>query len=249
MGGVQSVAETGSLSTLRSEVARAGDSIGSSTSVSGALFLSNDSTTDFTESLEVDEDHSLITSISMIAPSPDWFTGFYDFSPVEDGMWLSSFTIETYAWDAGTDSGITYSSSNQATSPKDNIFQLTPESLPSSKVFLSPDELTVEPVARWSCTMKKEVKEDNAPEVIVTKVAGSTPVGTPISFTCTFDSQWTAATHPIDYPSNAHWSPMFMASHNKDYSMWDSGAKATAGVQSVAKTGSLSTLRSEVAQA
>jgi len=160
--GVQSVAETGSLSTLRSEVAQAGDSIGSSTSVSGALFLSNDSTTDFTESLEMDEDHSLITSISMIAPSPDWFTGFYDFSPVEDGMWLSSFSIETYAWDAGTDSGITYSSSNQATSPKDNIFQLTPESLPSSKVFLSPDELTVEPVARWSCIMKKEV--NNAEE-------------------------------------------------------------------------------------
>lgn len=150
-------------------------------------------------------------------------------------MWFSNFTIETYAWDAGTDSGITYGSSNQATSPKDDIFQLTKESLPSSNVFLSSDELTVEPVARWSCSEKKEIIKEVTPEVIVRKVAGTTPVGTPISYTCTFYSEWTAATHPIDYPSNAHWSPMFMASHSKDYSIWDSGAKATAGVQSVAE--------------
>lgn len=66
---IRPIIQTGSLSTLRSELTQAGDSIGSSASVSGALFPSNDSSSsDFTESLEMDEAHSLITSISMIAP-------------------------------------------------------------------------------------------------------------------------------------------------------------------------------------
>jgi len=163
--GVQSVAETGSLETLKSELAQAGDRIGSSTSASGALFVSRDQSSDLTDFLAMDEDHSLITSISMIAPSPDWFTGFTDFSPVENGMWLTSFSIETYPWDSGTDSGITYTSSNEATSPKEDIFQLVMEKLPSSNVFLSPDKSTVEPVAQWACNMRDKSGTDSGNEI------------------------------------------------------------------------------------
>merc|ERR1712013_177640 len=101
----------------------------------------------------VDEERSYLSSITMVAPSPDWFTGFYDVRPVQDGMWLDSFSVLTHPWDAGTDSGDTYVSANQATNPQEGVFQLVPENLPSSDVFLAPDEENVKPVARWRCSI------------------------------------------------------------------------------------------------
>lgn len=91
--------------------------------------------------------------------SPDWFTGFYDLQPVEDGKWMNSFSVSTYPWDAGTDSGTTYNSANQATNPQEGIFQMTPDKLPSSNVFLSPDGEDVRPVARWECSIVAETND------------------------------------------------------------------------------------------
>jgi hypothetical protein len=58
----------------------------------------------------------------------------------------------------------------------------------------------------------------------------------PVSVACVFDNAWTAATHPADYPSsNAHWSPMVVASHSSEYEMWSPAQLASPGVQSVAE--------------
>jgi len=149
--GVKSVAETGSVGAIKKELTDAGDNIGSS-AVGGVFFPNkNKHTISITDSLMMDENHILISSITMIAPSPDWFSGLTDFSPVKDGMWLTGFTVDTYPWDAGTDSGTTYASTNTATKPQGDIFELVPEKLPNS-VFLSKDG-TVEPVAQWVCTL------------------------------------------------------------------------------------------------
>ena len=54
----------------------------------------------------------------MIAPSPDWFSGLSNFD-VRDAnndrqTYFGSFSIETFPWDAGTETGDRYSLSNPA---------------------------------------------------------------------------------------------------------------------------------------
>merc|ERR1712176_397471 len=79
--------------------------------------------------------------------------GFYNVQPIQDDMWMESFTILTYPWDAGTDSGTSYTSPNERTDPEVGIYQLKPGTLPSSNVFLSSDGTEVKPVARWECSI------------------------------------------------------------------------------------------------
>lgn len=104
--------------------------------------------------LTMDAQHSLLSTMSMIAPSPDWFSGVYNFNVLAGDTWYESFTLATFPWDAGTDSGDTYTSSNQATSPAQDIFQLTTDTIPGTNVFLSPSGDSVEPVATWTCTVQ-----------------------------------------------------------------------------------------------
>ena len=106
--------------------------------------------------LLLDSSHSFISSVSMSAPSPDWFTGFYDFSLIDDASetWYESFEIESYPWDAGTDSGDTYLASNRPIEPPLWIYQLTSDTVPPSNVFLDPSGSTVLPVAMWSCIVE-----------------------------------------------------------------------------------------------
>ena len=53
----------------------------------------------------------------MLAPSPDWFTGLHDVELMPKGEWIDEIVIQAFTYDSGTDSGVTYSSRNQVTSP------------------------------------------------------------------------------------------------------------------------------------
>lgn len=66
------------------------------------------------------EDYPLITLASMIAPSPDWMIAVSNLSMWDDSTnrWKQSFTIDLYPYDAGTEEGYGYSTSNSATSPR-----------------------------------------------------------------------------------------------------------------------------------
>lgn len=65
-----------------------------------------------------------------------------------------------------------------------------------------------------------------------------------------FISNWTASTHPNQYPSgSAHWSPLIGASHNENVSFFGIGKLATSGVELVAETGGTSTFESEISTA
>lgn len=66
----------------------------------------------------------LVTLVSMIAPSPDWFVGVAGLSLVEGGDWRDEVVVELFAYDAGTDSGPTYTSSNQVTQPQAPITKI-----------------------------------------------------------------------------------------------------------------------------
>lgn len=57
---------------------------------------------------EIDERFPMVSLAAMIAPSPDWFAGIADVSLMENGEWVGEKTVTLYAWDAGTDDGVTY---------------------------------------------------------------------------------------------------------------------------------------------
>jgi len=155
--GVKSVAETGGTSTLKSELAAAGKNVKDFTTASSSLFPSNNNQSkNINGQLEMDVGHRTISSISMVAPSPDWFTGLSNYRPVKDGKWLQSFSVDTYPWDAGTDSGTSYTSGNSATNPKERVYRIFYD-LPENNVFIGKDG-SVLPVGQWSCDKVKETE-------------------------------------------------------------------------------------------
>lgn len=70
----------------------------------------------------ISEDFPLITLVSMVAPSPDWFIAINSLTlrsgnnTVNNG-WKDTFTMDVFAYDAGTDDGSDYTSSNSSNSP------------------------------------------------------------------------------------------------------------------------------------
>ena len=60
---------------------------------------------------------SLVTLVTMIAPSPDWFVGVADFPLLRNDRWVDSLTVELRGWDAGTDDGATYVAMNAPAIP------------------------------------------------------------------------------------------------------------------------------------
>jgi len=95
----------------------------------------------------------------MIAPSPDWFSGFYDLDvrdPKNRDNFLQSFSVETFPWDAGTEQGDTFSGANDAENPAKDIFQLIVGTVPAAGVLLNPDGTAVLPMVRWDCELVAE---------------------------------------------------------------------------------------------
>ena len=72
----------------------------------------------------------LLSIVTMIAPSPDWFVGFYDLKLQNEGEWITTKTLEANPWDAGTDGGLTYTSDNDPLDPPVNIFPITSSPFP-----------------------------------------------------------------------------------------------------------------------
>jgi hypothetical protein len=70
---------------------------------------------------EVSRDFSRITLVSMLAPSPDWFVGVSGLDLIENGDWVAEKVVVLQPWDAGTDSGATFSSADARTSPPEPI--------------------------------------------------------------------------------------------------------------------------------
>ena len=68
-----------------------------------------------------------------------------------------------------------------------------------------------------------------------------------VTYKITFKGNFTKAAHPNSrFPSNPHFSPVVVASHNAEYSMFQKGFKATRGVKNVAETGASSQLVREL---
>jgi len=74
---------------------------------------------------EVGREHPLVSLVSMVAPSPDWFVGVSSLPLLEGGDWVAERVVPLPAWDAGTDSGLTFESRDRATVPREPIARVT----------------------------------------------------------------------------------------------------------------------------
>jgi hypothetical protein len=117
--GIERMAEAGSKSRLTDEV-EAAIGLGTARKVlSGGGINPSPDTEDI--SFTATQAYPLMTLVSMLAPSPDWFVGV-DSLPLHDGNdWEDEIIVPLYVYDSGTDSGTTFTSSNQDTSPPDPI--------------------------------------------------------------------------------------------------------------------------------
>jgi hypothetical protein len=73
---------------------------------------------------EVSVGYPLVTLVTMVAPSPDWFVGVSGLSLLDNGAWTQERTVDLHPWDAGTDSGVSYRSADRATTPPERIHRL-----------------------------------------------------------------------------------------------------------------------------
>ncbi|XP_026135845.1 spondin-2 [Carassius auratus] len=67
----------------------------------------------------------LLSLIVKVIPSPDWFVGVDSLNLCEGGQWKQEVTFDLHPFDAGTDSGFTFSSPNFPTIPPENITMIT----------------------------------------------------------------------------------------------------------------------------
>jgi hypothetical protein len=144
------VSQEGATSAILIEINAAGSA--TNPAVIGSLFFTQDSERELDLlDFEVDESHPFVSTITMIAPSPDWFSGFSDFDArdVLANAWYQEFAVETFPFDAGTADDLFFP--EEAPLP---IFMYSIDRLPSNGAFASSLGNTVLPVARWTCTLQ-----------------------------------------------------------------------------------------------
>lgn len=130
--GMTTLAEKGLPSPTNSEVAaaiEAGDADAFIQMPAVAVGATN-------RTFRVSDTHTLISMATMIAPSPDWFIGFHDVNlQDENGEWITDYSADAWPYDAGTDSGASYRSSDLATETPEGIFQITTAPLEGTPRF------------------------------------------------------------------------------------------------------------------
>jgi Spondin_N len=97
-----------------------------------------------TTQVTVDDAHTMVSLVAMIAPSPDWFAGVADVDLMENGAWVASKTVDVRPYDSGGDSGDTYLADDADADPKQ------PTRLNEDRHFVK--DGAVQPVARITFT-------------------------------------------------------------------------------------------------
>ena len=117
--GIESMAEIGGTSTLKSEINAANPN----TLAVIEQSIASGGTATATVDITLTTDHPLVTLTSMVASSPDWFVGVSGLSlrnTADDG-WQPSLSVNLFPWDAGTEEGTEFSLNNAASSPQGTI--------------------------------------------------------------------------------------------------------------------------------
>ncbi|XP_028047535.2 spondin-1 isoform X2 [Monomorium pharaonis] len=122
--GLRQVAELGATRKLESELKDRSENI---RTIIKARGISYPNVTGRTFAVfRVDRKHHLMSLVSMIDPSPDWFVGVSGLELcLPNCSWIEHKELNLYPYDAGTDDGITYVSPDSPTKPQEPIRRIT----------------------------------------------------------------------------------------------------------------------------
>jgi hypothetical protein len=121
--GMESMAETGATSELSAEIDAVVSAGMASETIIGEGLSSGFSEATF--QITVTNDFPLVTLVSMIAPSPDWFVAAENITLLQGGVFVEDLTVNAVSYDSGTDSGGTFNAANADTDPAENITEIT----------------------------------------------------------------------------------------------------------------------------
>ncbi|CAG7830857.1 unnamed protein product [Allacma fusca] len=106
----------------------------------------------------LDSNHSRVSMVIRIIPSPDWFIGVSSLDLCVGNEWIESLAINvTHLCDAGTDSGYTFTAPNFETVPPETITRITSQE-PNHKAssFYYPDKESLPTIATVTLSKLKE---------------------------------------------------------------------------------------------
>lgn len=146
--GLRDFVERGEAWALMREMEAAGEKLQSVHGVFSAPAVPSGTGQTSTE-LEVHSRHSLVSFAVRIIPSPDWFVGVDSLDLCDGDHWREQVAVDLHPYDAGTDSGFTFSSPNFATIPQDTVTEITASS-PNhpANSFFYPRLKALPPIAR-----------------------------------------------------------------------------------------------------
>ncbi|XP_037814120.1 spondin-1 [Lucilia sericata] len=170
--GLREVAEHGSTRTLESELKEKSDQIRTIIKARGITYPNITGKTFAV--FRVDSKHHLISLVSMIDPSPDWIVGVSGLELcLPNCTWVEKKVHNLYPWDAGTDSGPSYTSADQPQLPPDVIRRIKPN-FPNDprSPFYDPSGAPMKPLATlyinrrrlYEKTCDKSDDEDEPPQ-------------------------------------------------------------------------------------
>ena len=146
--GVELVAETGETTRFASEV----DASAHARAVVRQR-IGQGGTSSATFTVDVTTDHPLVTLLSMIGPSPDWFVGVSGLSLQDDsGHWVARHVLDLYPYDAGTEEGTEFSLNNPPTDPQGTIASIR-----------GMDKFSNQPMARLTFVLQETPDMDPTP--------------------------------------------------------------------------------------
>ncbi|KAG8223551.1 hypothetical protein J437_LFUL004425 [Ladona fulva] len=212
------------------------------------------------------------TEVQELGPSPDWIVGVSRLDLCRrDCTWIPSKTIDLYLYDAGTDDGITYmvkkipENHNKGCRPlvsqseRKHDFHL--QSRPSSSpliISLHAGAMVYEDDSHWYmddsslsrelCELDEEEDEDDGTGEELGPVKECCACDE-AKYQLIFEGLWSNITHPRDFPFSlwlTHFSDVIGASHEGNFTLWEEGGLASAGLRQVAEWGSVRTMEGEL---
>ncbi|MBF9143637.1 spondin domain-containing protein [Hymenobacter properus] len=113
--GIKDMAERGNNTALRAEIAALQRSGVAFRLLEAPYFYSPGMVAD---TIRLDAAHPRLSLVTMIAPSPDWFVALEAENLLDaKGQWVAQRRVPARAYDAGTDSGPTFTAPDQPTLP------------------------------------------------------------------------------------------------------------------------------------
>lgn len=151
--GVEKLAEDGFTDVLIQEMEQQGEQVKDWSEDPDGGFFVREKDWVHLPPLETDIIFPYLSCMAGMAPSPDWYTGWYSLWLIDEysRTYYDHIKIQTYPWDAGTDAGTTYNSLESDLDPPLAIDRFRKNNAPEGGELMDPDRQDVPVVAEWEC--------------------------------------------------------------------------------------------------